>query len=335
MTARAKALFGVAASVLLLWWVLRDVSLTAVARELRGVRPGLFLLAVTLATAGFAVRAARWRVLLLPFAPDVPFRPRFAATTLGFAANNLLPARVGELVRAHSLARLSRASTAGALASLAVERLLDGLVLACFLFAVMAAPAFPASRMAGVHPWLGGLLVLSLSAALLLGFVLVALRPQALLRLAGGVFRRMLPEKARAAVSGFALAFVEGLSVLRDPRLFALSLLWALFQWAFLALSYLAAFRAFGIEVGYTGAVFLQSLVSLAVSIPSSPGFFGPFEAAARVGLELYGVPGEKAVSFAVGFHLGGFVPVTLIGLYYLGRTGLGWRELGAGESRG
>ena len=64
------------------------------------------------------------------------------------------------------------------------------------------------------------------------------------------------------------------------------------------------------------------------MAVPSSPGFFGPFEAAAKLGLGLWGVAADKAVSFAVGFHLGGFIPVTLLGLYYIGRLNLRWSEM-------
>jgi glycosyltransferase 2 family protein len=104
-------------------------------------------------------------------------------------------------------------------------------------------------------------------------------------------------------------------------------------QWLFLALSFWLAFLAFGIhEVGFAAALFLQSLIALAVAIPSSPGFFGPFEAAAKLGLSLWGVAPEKAVSFAVGFHIGGFIPVTLIGIYYVWRLGLSWRDVGRSE---
>jgi glycosyltransferase 2 family protein len=163
----------------------------------------------------------------------------------------------------------------------------------------------------------------------------------------GGVFLFLLvtrPERTVRRVERLALrlpagvqrplvdalnSFLTGLAVLRSPRLFVLSLAWAVGQWLFLALSFLAGFRAFGLdEVGYTAALFLQSLIGLAVAIPSSPGFFGPFEAASRVGLGLWGIPPDRAISFAVGYHLGTFVPVTVIGLYYVWRMQLRWSDL-------
>lgn len=334
MKAGGRAVLGIAVSALLLWWALRDVSFTEVAHELRTADPFLFVVAVALTTAGFLFRAARWGVHLSPLAPGLPFRPRFAGTVIGFAANNLLPARVGEFARAFSLSRFSDVPIAAALGSLVIERLFDAVVLVAFLFLAMASPAFPAASTAGgVNPaHAAGVVALltALAAGVLFFLVAYPVRAVALVERVAG---RILPESLRRPLVDGLRSFLEGVAVLRDGRLFLASLVWAAAQWLFLGLSFLAAFRAFGItEVGFVGALFLQSLIGLAVAVPSSPGFFGPFEAAARVGLVLWGVAPEKAISFAVGFHIGGFVPVTLMGLYYVWRTGLRWREVEESE---
>ncbi|HWK88672.1 MAG TPA: lysylphosphatidylglycerol synthase domain-containing protein, partial [Longimicrobium sp.] len=95
------------------------------------------------------------------------------------------------------------------------------------------------------------------------------------------------------------------------------------------------AFRSVGITgPGFLGAVFLQSLIALAVSIPAAPGFFGPFEAASVWGLGLWGVAREQAATFAIGFHLGGWLTVTGLGLYYALRLNLRWSELSRGEGK-
>src|SRR5690606_19679650 len=158
--------------------------------------------------------------------------------------------------------------------------------------------------------------------AVVLGALVVA--PDRSLRLAERGTGWALPRRAQDVVLGALRSFIAGLAVLRHGRLFAASLVLGAGQWLFTAVSFLLAFRAFGIdEVPFAGAVFLQSLIALAVAVPSSPGFFGPFEAAAKVGLGLWGVAPEKAVSFAVGYHLGGFLPVTLMGIYYVWRLNL------------
>ena len=109
--------------------------------------------------------------------------------------------------------------------------------------------------------------------------------------------------------------------------------LWSAVLWTVSAGSFWLAFRAFGVAVPWSAALLLQSVIAFGVAIPSSPGFFGIFEAAARASLALYAVPADTAVSLAIGYHLGGFVPITLLGLYSLGRAGLHLRELRAGDT--
>ncbi|HEX2188989.1 MAG TPA: lysylphosphatidylglycerol synthase transmembrane domain-containing protein [Longimicrobiaceae bacterium] len=333
MKFNAKAVLGIAVSLVLLWWALRDVSFAEVAHEIRSADPVLFLLSVAVATSGLAIRALRWEVLLRPAAPGVPFRPRYAATSVGFAANNLLPARVGEFARAFALGRLGGVPITAALASIVVERVLDGLVIVGLLFASMAVSSFPAGDVAGVDPRAAARVLALATGVFGLLLFLLATMPERSVAVAERVAGWVLPQSLRRPLVDALHSFLGGLGVLRDPKLLVLSLFWALGQWLFLALSFFLAFRAFGIDqVPFSGAVFLQSLISLAVSIPSSPGFFGPWEAGAKVGLALWGVPDGQAISFAIGFHIGGFIPVTLIGLWYVWRLNLRWKEVEASE---
>jgi uncharacterized protein (TIRG00374 family) len=317
-------------SLLLLYWALRDVSPSEVFREIRQADPLLFALSIAVAMGGFGFRALRWGILLAPVTKAAGFHARFASTIIGFAANNVLPARVGEFARAYALARLARIRAGTALATLVVERLLDGLVIVALLFLSMAAASFPVGGdMAGIDPRAAARFA---AVVMLVGFAGIAalvLAPRAAVILIDRAAHRVLPERARQPVVRGVESFLGGLAVLRDARLFALSAVLALAQWLFTAVSFLLAFRAFGIDnVPFAGAVFLQSVVSLAVAVPSSPGFFGPFEAAARIGLGLWAVDPGTAISFAVGYHLGGYLPVTLLGFYYVWKLNLSWREV-------
>lgn len=328
MKGYGRAILGIAASLLLLWWALHDVSATEVMREIRRADPFLFVLAVIASTLAFPIRAMRWRALLLPAAGEVPLHPRFVATTVGFAANNLLPARLGEVVRALCIGRLANVPIGAAIGSLVVERLFDAFVLVGFLFAAMAAPGFPVmGELGGVNARTAAAVFAAVSVLGGIALFGLAVAPARSLRVA----ERLLPPLIRARGLAALSSFASGLGALGNTRLFLISLAWAIGQWLFLALSFLLAFRAFGItQVPFAGAVFLQSLIGLAVAIPSAPGFFGPFEAAAKVGLGLWDVPAGQAVSFAIGFHLGGFVPVTLMGIFYVSRLGLSWRTIGS-----
>jgi len=328
-----KAVVGILLSVILLWWTLRGEDPAAILREIGQADPWLFLLAVIVATLGLVPRAIRWGILLRPVADDIPFRSRFAATSIGFAANNLLPARVGEFARAFSLGRLSRVPTAAAFGSLVIERVLDALVVVALLFAVMAMPGFPSIAHTGID--LQSAAIVMVVAMGMVGLVLFSLvaAPARSSVVIGWFARRLLPPSFRRPVLDALQSFLDGIAVLRDPRLFLISVAWAIGQWLFLAVSFWLAFRAFGIhEAGFAAAIFLQSLIALAVALPSAPGFFGPYQAAAKLGLGLWAVPSEKVAAFAIGFHIGGFIPVTLIGVYFLWRMGIGWKDVGRSE---
>jgi uncharacterized protein (TIRG00374 family) len=331
MKSSLKAVVGIAATVFFLWLALRNVDWNDVAAHLRDANWLLLAAAVVISTLGMHVRAMRWKPLLEPVAPGIPFRPRIAAVFIGFGANNVFPARLGEFARTWVLAREARIPLTAAFASLVLERALDGIVMIVFLLVTMSMPGFPALA-GGGDVQTGMRIVTAVTAAMLLVLLLMAFFPRRMTAIAEKA-AVILPRAFRRPVVDALHAFINGLHVLRDPRLLAVSVAWALFQWLFLAVSYLLAFRAFGItEPGFLGAVFLQSIVAVAVSLPAGPGFFGPFEAAAVWGLALWGVDASRAASFAIGLHLGGWLTVTLGGLYYAARLNLRWRDLGRAE---
>lgn len=327
MKGRLKVVVSLAVTAFFLWLALRNVEWSDVWDHLRSANWLYLGLSILAATLSIHVRALRWKPLLAPIAPDIPFRPRVAGTAIGMAANNLIPARVGELVRAVAAAKLARLPVSSVFATLVVERVLDGLVTVALLFTVMALPGFPSPEKAG--PVLTGVRILALVMAVA-GVVMIslALMPERSLRLAERV-SGFLPARLRKTLLGMLESFIGGLGVLRSPRLLATSVGWAVLQWLFMPLSIYFGCLAFGIdEPGYMGAIFLQCIINMAVAIPSAPGFFGPLEAAAVFGLGLWGVDESRAASFAIGYHLGGFITVTLLGLWYVQKLDLSWREL-------
>ena len=330
-----KAILGIVISAALIWWVLRGVDLVAVWNVVRGARWDLLAAAVAVATFGFAVRAMRWKLLLHPLRAGIGFRSRFAAVNIGFATNNLLPARVGEFARAWAISRLEPVSASGALGSLVVERFLDAVAVFSLMAMAMLHPSFPRDVTVGGQS-LGALVttLVGLLLVLLLGLLLLLLLPAPVISATRWV-ARFLPERAaHLLVEGLA-SFLSGLESLRSPRLLLGALAWSLAFWAWNGLSFWLGFMAFGIEEGYMAALFVQGIIAIGVAVPSAPGFFGTFHAAAVVGLtEVYGAAGSATLAFAFGYHLGGFIPVTLMGLWYAAHMGMSWSDLGRADER-
>lgn len=330
---RVLAVVGTGMAVALLWWTLRDVSASEVLAEISASEPLLLLAAVAVATFSFVLRALRWHVLLLPRFDQTSFNSRFGATCVGFMANNLLPARIGEFARAVALSRSSGVPLAPSLASLVVERIFDGVVLALILFGTMALPGFP-----GIGEGGAALQRTATVAAALFGAGMIVLwamvrRPGSALRAFEHSVGRLLPAHLTDRVISALESFIEGLGALHRPGVFLATLGWTVAVWVCLAASLWLGLLAFGIEgPGLAGSMFLQSVIAFAVALPSTPGFFGLFEAASRVGLTVYGVSATEIVSFATSYHILTFVPVTVLGLIYVRSFGLSWSDMRRGD---
>ena len=336
MTSSWKPLVGLSVSVLLLWWVFRGEDLGAIAAEVVAADPWWLLASVFVATAGYLLRAMRWQVLLTPLRSQTGLRARFAATAIGFMVNNLLPARAGEFARAWSLARMAKMRTSACLSSLVVERLFDGITVVALLVVSLSLPGFRAdSELAG--ELVGGAVAgfLAVLAIVILAVTLVLARPN-LVRTAARALASRLPGAAGDRALSILDGLIQGLGALRRPELVARAAVWSLVFWLWHSASFWLGFRAFGIDAGYSEALFLNGITALAVALPSAPGFFGPFEAAARVALVgALGVGENPALAFAAGYHVTTFIPVTAIGLWYFWRMGFSFRQIGLARKGG
>lgn len=328
-----RGLLGVVISVALLWWTLRGESFGDIWNVLRESRVTLFLLGAAIATLMFPLRAWRWHYILEPTAGKIPFGPLWRATAIGFMVNNVSPARAGELARAYVLAReTGRVRFTTALASLVVDRVFDTLVILFFLVIAVSLPSFPDGASLGKWPvsrvLLAGTLV-AITALVLL--VIAAMFPDRL----AALWERALGGRApRVTARGrdILMSFGSGLQVLRDARQSAIVFVWALAAWLVNAASFWVSLRAVGIEAPFSAALFLQSVVAFAVAAPSAPGFFGLFEASCKVALGVYGIDNTLAVSYALGYHILGWIPITAIGFWYLAKMGLHLKDVGEGQ---
>lgn len=279
--------------------------------------------AVLLATLTFPIRTVRWRYLLRrPDGEPLPFLPLWHATAMGFMANNVLPFRAGEVVRPFVVARLSDVRFTTAFASIAVERIFDALTVVFLLTLALLSPGLgagvaiggvPVSRLAAVAA--------GVSLAALIAGALIVARPLAAERLVRRLVRSArLADRLVALIEGIR----QGLAALDSPRRAAPVIAWSLVLWLLNAVSFWICFAAFDISAGFAGALLVQGLVVFGISVPSTPGYVGPFEAAIVAGLALYGVSEDRSFSYALAFHVTTFIPIVLLGLWSTVRTGVG-----------
>ena len=317
---------GLAVSALFLILLLYRVDLGEVWEALKGANYLYALPAVALYFIAVFFRTQRWKYLLSPLGSFSTLR-LYPVVVVGYMANNLLPVRLGELVRAYYLGEREKVSVSATLATILVERVYDGLTLLFFV-----AVALPVLALSGAItglgnvsnvPWVAlGIVTAVLFMAAIVILTLLATSPRAsafaerLTLLVPGRFR----PRAREIVS----LFIAGLSYLNSPqrhlRLFILSLP----VWLFEGAMYLLIALGFHLPDYISGVLIIPAILlatataNLAISLPSSQGGIGPFEYLTAATLELVGAAGGVARAYAVALHLIVLAPVTLLGLVYL-----------------
>ena len=331
-----KSALGIGVSAFFIWWVLRGEDPGEIIAQISQANPWYFLASVFVGTAGYFVRALRWKVLLHPIRPDTALRSRFAGVSIGFAVNNIFPARLGEIARAFALTRVEPITLSGSVGSLVVERFLDAIVLVTLFLVPMALPSFPGADglLSGAF---GGMLrgTFGLLAIFLAGLAVLLIFPEPIVRLAERFFVRLPGGWGPRTVVALE-SFLRALKVLRHPVLLTKAVVWSYAFWLWHGLSFWLGFKAFGIDVGFAAAVFTEAVVGFAVAIPAAPGFFGTFQLGADLALSgVYGIAEPSALAFAFGYHLGGFFPITIIGLYYAWSIGFSVKDVRRGDADG
>ncbi len=328
-----RGALGILLSAGFLYLAFRGIQLTEVVAHIRRANVGLLLLSAVTATCIFPLRARRWRPILDPIAPNIPFAKLWSATAIGMMINNVVPARAGELARAYALSRSTPVVPfPAAFASLAVDRLFDAVVVLLLMFVAMLDPAFPSGATLMNRPVatyaVGGV---AFTVAVIAAMYAIVLFPARVLRTYELIARRVAPRfEARGREALVSLS--NGLSVLKTPGRFASVFAWTLLHWLVNGLAFWIAFKAVGVRAPFSAALFLQGIIAIGVAIPQAPGFFGVFETFGKYGLGIFGVPADTAVTWAIGFHFLSYVPITVIGAWYFGRAGLSMQDLGGAE---
>jgi uncharacterized protein (TIRG00374 family) len=339
MRSRLRAALVLLLTVGLLAYFLRNANMASVWAETRQASGGLLLLVLCITILTYGLRAYRWQYLLAPIGAT-HFAAAFETTVIGFAANFLLPARAGEVLRPYLLSRRERLPATAAFATVILERVLDT-VTVLLLFAVFVVFTTPDTLSADPHLFAqvktGGLLAGAAAVAGLAVFFVLAGHPERLGRAALRI-ERVLPPRLARLVADFVETFAQGLAVMRQPARLAVSLALSVPLWMSIAAGIWLTSRAFHMTFSYLGSFLVMTLLVVGVAVPT-PGAIGGFHAMYQIAVtKFFGVPTDRAVGAAIVLHALSFVPVTLLGLVFMAREGLSlgrMRQLAAEEKAG
>ena len=316
-----KVWVGLLISVVATWFALKDIKFGEVAKTFGNLNWWLLALSFIPYFIPLFLKVTRWQLLFTP-GPKVSLHRLWATLMMSYFFNTVLPARLGEVVRAYALSRSEKIGTVRVLSTILLEKILD--VMTMFIFLVGLLP-FLNIRDDLKTPALivGGIMV----GAFLICMLMAAFRKQSEALI--GWFLKPLPGRFREKILGLVKEVLDVLVLLLD---FKLSLnLWAqsIFLWVFVVLNYMMVGWCLNIPLTFEIALVLMIALNLGMAVPSAPGYVGVFE-----GLTVFAMlpffPGQESQMLSLGLvlHVGGFLPVIILGAYYTSREGLAMSKM-------
>jgi len=269
----------------------------------------------------YLLKALRWRLLLVPVRRTRTL-PLVAPMMIGFMGNNVLPARLGELIRMYLGARVVGVARSQVLATLVLERIFDFIaVLVFFGLGVVTFRDVPPSLVSAAY----------VAAAMSAGAMMMAAAFVAwttpVLRVTSMIVR-VLPAKLAGLIQDQMALGASGMAALRDPRLLGGIVVASLLPWFLMASCIYLSFRAVELQVPVSAAFVVLAATVFGVMVPAAPGFFGTLHLSFVLALTPFGVGEGQAMAAAVFYHIVPYIGVVATGLWFLHSTGLKLRDI-------
>ncbi len=311
---RPKIIYGLSSifiTVALLTYALHDASITNIFDSFRTIQIRWLLIGWFAYMAMYTVRVFRWGTLLAVSGNSGRWKTRFYSTIIGFGASCILPGHAGEFIRPIILYRIDRVPVESSFSSIFVERLMDILVVILLLFIPLASGTLPPTINIfsfGI-PFMGLLVILGWTVLLVLSNF-----PDASVLVVGKLCNSLRLSKYQETLSNRTYQFIKGLTALGNLRCIFTVFAQTIIIWLLNGLTFWFGMIAVGISSpGYTGALFTQSITALAIALPSTPGYIGPFEAGVRGTLVLFNVPVDTSIACALSLRLIMYVSIPVL----------------------
>mgnify|MGYP000512918883 FL=1 len=318
---------GVLISIIFIWLALRGLHLEEFWGAVKQANYIWLLPGIGVYFVGVWVRAWRWHYLLGPI-KKIPTGTMFPITTIGYMGNNVYPARAGEVLRAVILKRKEGVSVSASLATIIVERIFDGVVMLGFVFVNLSELA----KLTGSSGFVGNIQqVAVIGTGVFLGalavFLLAAMFPQRTAKVGLWAIEHFLPKRLHLKIINIMNKFLDGLASLRSPFNVLMVFLTSVIIWLLETGKYWFVMHAFNFSVSFFALMLMNGIVNLATTIPSAPGYIGTFDAPGIAVLTAYDVDQATAAGYTLVLHVALWLPITLLGAYFLAREGIRWSD--------
>lgn len=316
---------GVAISAVFLWWALRGLELSDVWQDVQSANYWWLVPGVAVYFVGVWARTWRWDYMLRPL-KHIPLGRLFPVVVIGYMGNNIYPFRAGEVLRSYVLRQREAVPMGASLATVIVERVFDGLVMLVFVF--VALPFTPIPGDDGSIRTIVNTASVLFFAAMVVFFALAAM-PDRFIALAEWLGDKFLPERMKRPLLDFLQRFLTGLESLRSFQNVLMIFLTSVIIWLLETVKYWFVMHAFSFDVSFFALMLMNGIVNLATTLPSAPGYVGTFDGPGIAVLTLYGIEHSLASAYTLVLHAALWLPITLLGGFYMLKEGLGWADFG------
>ena len=316
-------LINILISVLFIWLAFRGVDFSEVKLTFSQFDYLWVFLSVAMNVFSCWLRAVRWQYLMRPVA-DLSVYRLYTVMLISFMANNLLPFRLGEFMRAIPLKRKEGVSFSATMGSVVMERVIDVMTLMLVFGICLLLFPFPA--------WIqsGSILILIIIIVSMLVWYYLVHHTQRALFFFDRLTRR-LPESKRLRLNQMLGSFINGMSMIKSLKSYSIILIYSLLIWLTYIVSFYLMFFALNLDItnqlNYLHAMVSMVFASFAVMIPAAPGYVGTFHEMTKQSLMLFGVDREPALAFAIIIHGYNYIIFTGIGLFYFIKNNLNFKE--------
>lgn len=315
-----KFWLGICVSVFFMVLLFRKIDFGQLVIALSSVDYRYIVLSVVFTFISYFLRAVRWRYLLIS-EKKIPLGSLYPATIIGYMANNLLPARLGEFVRAYMLAKREQLETPSVFASLVIDRLFDGFTVLVMLMITLFTVRLPLGMEdAALALKTGGIVMFLLYCGVIVFLFLLKLQTMRTLSFVRFLLKPF-PTRFSESLIPMLGSFIGGIRLSSRRSHVAAILLSSVLIWTFAVLPIDMTLRSFGIDLPISASMFIMVLLVFAVMVPASPGFIGTYHYACFKGLSVFGISETTSLSIALIIHGTSFFPVIIAGFYYLWRN--------------
>ena len=348
-------ILGIIISFVCTWLFARHIEWGILVKSLKGANYSYIVPAILASMAAYMLRALRWQSLISPV-KKISLINLISAISIGYMANHVLPARIGEIIRPAMIGKKENIKITSAITTVVLERIFDLLGLLAFAVVVLALIPSPNQEMQ-INPsninsaadvaqadetdydnrkdetsfidtlkkWIGVFAIAGVATIAIFSMFIII--PEKITKVLHRIFN-IFPGKIRDKLEEFLASFIAGLQILGNKK----HLIWILFLtigiWILTALSmYILAF-SFDLNLPFTGSCLVAICLGFAVALPQAPGYIGLFHLATQKALEVYNIEAVTSQSYAITLWAISIIPITIIGILFLWKEGISFKDL-------